>query len=122
MIELGAPLGAVEVGLALAVRKQGLLQCEPLPACAVARVQQWFTAVVLTPIERASSAAFQVCPCTCASMRQKRPNASGETVDPRPRMSRSRNVRVNDCIQRVQAAADGASQARGNPPRIHRRS
>ena len=33
-------------------------------------------------------------------------------------MSRSKKVRVYDCIQRVQAAADGARNARGKPPRI----
>ena len=37
-------------------------------------------------------------------------------------MSLSRKVRVNDCIQRVHSAAERASQARGKPPRIQRRS
>ena len=37
-------------------------------------------------------------------------------------MSLSRKVRENDCIQRVHCAADRASQARGKPPRIQRRS
>ena len=55
-------------------------------------------------------------------MRQKRPSDSGDTPELSPGISRSRKVRVNDRIQRVHAAVEGASQARGNPPRIHSRS
>ena len=48
-----------------------------------------------------------------------RPSDSGDTREPSPGMSRSKNVRVNERIQRVHAAADGASHARGKPPRNH---
>ena len=44
--------------------------------------------------------------------------ASGDTRGDSMGMSRSRKVRVNDPIQRAQAAADGARKARGKPPRI----
>ncbi|MCE2559268.1 MAG: hypothetical protein J4F98_11850 [Acidobacteria bacterium] len=61
-----------------------------------------------TPIERLSADAFQVCEWTCASMVQNRPSASGDTLDPSPGTSRSRNVRAKDSIQRVRAASDSA--------------
>ena len=72
-------------------------------------------------MDRASSLAFQSWPCQWASIRQKRPRASGATLELSPGMSRSRKVRVNERIHRVHASGEEASHARGKPPRIQRR-
>ena len=76
-----------------------------------------FTARTLTSIKRVSSDASM-------SARESAPESAksnyhlGKNLRAYPATPHSRNVRVNDCIQRVQAAAEGASQARGRPPRI----
>ena len=64
-------------------------------------------------MDRASSLAFQTWPCQWASIRQKRPRASGATLEPRPGMSRSRKVRVKERIHRVHASGERASPGAG---------
>ena len=73
-----------------------------------------------TPNARPNSAPFQIWPCQCASIAQKRRRVAGGIVLPSSGRSRAMSVRTNPSRQRRLAGSDRARYERGKPPRNQR--